>query len=175
MTKIAELRPDDAALRIRIADQLVVDGQAEQAIDYYKAAFKKEPRLLASTSLIRIQTTLLEAGKAELLLELLESVDVSSIAPLFVSRAIDALPLDPKISERVVALFRKVWAAFPQDRAYILSYVRRDDVWKIPEMYDYAREACIPRDSVSTGVTAWQPFNSVSVQPSSAHKRAGFV
>ena len=166
LTKIAELRPEDAALRIRIADQLVRDGQAERAIEYYKAAFKKEPRLLASTSLIRIQTTLLEAGKAELLLELLESVDVSSIAPLFVSRAIDALPSDPKISERVVALFRKTWAAFPQDHAYILSYVRTDDIWQIPEMYNYAREACIPKDNVSADSMTWATFNPMSVQPS---------
>ena len=28
----------------------------------------------------------------------------------------------------------------------LLSYVKRDDVWQMPEMYDYAREAIIPKD-----------------------------
>ena len=42
-------------------------------------------------------------------------------------------------------LFRKAWEAFPDDRSYMFGYVRDDEIWQMPEMYDYAREALIPK------------------------------
>ncbi len=72
--------------------------------------------------------------------------------------------MDSKFSDRVIALFRKAWAAFPQQRYSLIAYVKRDDVWQMPEIYDYAREAIIPRDGGSVAVAPWTPFVPLRIQ-----------
>ncbi len=54
----------------------------------------------------------------------MEAIDLSSVSARLVSRLIESLPIDPKLSDRVISLFRKAWAAFPQQR-YALIYVRQ--------------------------------------------------
>ena len=51
LTTISQLRPDDANLRLRVAEQMLRDGQASEAIVHFKAAFKKNPSLLSRVSL----------------------------------------------------------------------------------------------------------------------------
>ena len=85
---ISRLRPDDASLRLRVGEQMMRDGQATEAIVHFKAAFKKDPSLLTRASLLQIQTALLNAGKADELLELLEAIDLRPLPPSFVSRLI---------------------------------------------------------------------------------------
>ena len=48
MGRIAELRPDDAELRIRLALQLAGSGDHARALDHYKAAFEKNPGISAN-------------------------------------------------------------------------------------------------------------------------------
>ena len=58
----------------------------------------------------------------------------------------------------MVALFRKTWATSPREHSTLLSYVKRDDVWQMPEMYDYARDVIIPKDRAIAGNPPWLPF-----------------
>ena len=167
---ISRLRPDDASLRLRVGEQMMRDGQATEAIVQFKAAFKKDPSLLTRASLLQIQTALLNAGKADGLLELLEAVDLRNLAAPLLSRLIESLPLDARLGDRVVSLFRRAWAAFPQQRFYFIAYVKRDDVWQMPEIYDYAREAIIPRDRSSAASAPWIPFVPQSVVASQRAK-----
>ena len=37
----------------------------------------------------------------------------------------------------MISLYRKAWAAFPQDHYYFITYVKRDEIWQMPEIYDY--------------------------------------
>ena len=50
---ISRLRPDDASLRLRVAEQMMRDGQATEALVHFKAAFKKDPSLLTRASLLQ--------------------------------------------------------------------------------------------------------------------------
>jgi len=61
-----------------------------------------------------------------------------------VERLVSDLVRDAQTRERGMRLFRKVWLAFPQQRAELIGNFGSDDLWKLPEIYDYAREALIP-------------------------------
>ena len=69
--KISELRPDDTALRLQVALKLARSGKIEPALEQYEAAIKKDPAI-AARSLAQFETTLLQAGRADALVSLLE-------------------------------------------------------------------------------------------------------
>jgi tetratricopeptide (TPR) repeat protein len=160
LAKIAELRPDDAALRFQIANQLVQDGQAAEAIAHYKAALKKDPGLFGR-SYWEIQRTFQQANKSEELADLLEEIDIRALGQsYYVTNLIQELISDDKTRERAMALFRKAWAAFPNDRSNLISSLYRDEMWHAPEMYDYARQALIPEDGVLPPYGQWNVFSN---------------
>ena len=51
-----------------------------------------------------------------------------------------------KGKELALKLFRKAWEAFPQNRANLLSRIRSEELWQLPEIYQFAKEAVIPRE-----------------------------
>lgn len=158
--RLAALRPDDVGLRIQVANQLARSGQTALALTEYKSAFRRDP-LLASRSFSQIENILLQAGKTAELLQLLDEIDLNSLGSgLSLSMLIQSLPEIPELAERVRSVYRKAWAAFPeQARVQLLVYVWRDDVWQMPQMYDHAREAIIPKTPPQPGsLIRWYPF-----------------
>ena len=79
LARIVELRPEDVDLRLRVAGQLVQDGQAAAAIEQYRSILKKDPSLLARISWVQLQTAFRQAGKSAELLQLFEESDLRSI------------------------------------------------------------------------------------------------
>ena len=82
----------------------------------------------------------------------------STISPGSVDRIIVDIPDDADGNQRVAAFFRKAWAAFPEGRNLLLNYARRDSIWQMSEIYDYAREAIIPRKPSPASIVDWYPF-----------------
>ncbi len=159
LLRIVALRPDDFDLRLRVAGQMLDDGQPDAAIEQYRSVFKKDPSLLGRTSIIQLQNAFRQAGKSAELLQLLEESDLRSIgAPRTITRIIDEVPDDARTNERVVSLFRKAWADFPDGHALLITSVRRDAVWQMSESYDYAREAIIPRSPSPASLMHWYSF-----------------
>ena len=74
--RLAELRPDDTALRLQVANQLARSGQTALALTDYKSAFKSDP-LLASRSFSQIENILLQAGRTAELIQLLDEIDLN--------------------------------------------------------------------------------------------------
>jgi tetratricopeptide (TPR) repeat protein len=159
LARIVELRPEDVDLRLRVASQLVQDGQADAAIEQYRSVFKKDPSQLGRISWVQLQTAFRQAGKSAELLQLFEESDLrSTISPRSFDRIIVDVPDDASGNERVVSFFRKVWAAFPEGRTELLTYARREAIWQMSEIYDYAREAMIPRSPSPASTLHWYPF-----------------
>ena len=75
LIKVAELRPDDAALRLQVGSQLLQEGQAEAAIVHFKAALKKDPAV-TMRSYYQIQNAFQQAKKIDELLDILEQADL---------------------------------------------------------------------------------------------------
>ena len=162
LAKLAELRPDDTGLRIQVANQLARSGQNALAMAFFKTAFKKDPAQIGR-AFAQIQTMLLQAGQAKELVQLLVEIDLRSIGNgLTLGRLIQELPQSSELTEPVRSLYRKTWNAFPDQRVQLLVYVPRDDVWQMPEMFDYLREALIPNKLVQVApAIPWYPFMPV--------------
>jgi len=159
LATIVELRPDDSALRVQIAAQLMQEGQAAAAIEHYKAILKKEPARLAN-SFYQVQNAFQQAKKLDELVGLLEQMDLRQFGQSFyVFNLLSNLFYDETIKNRAMPLLRKAWDAFPSERSYMLSYLRRDELWQMPEMYDYMHESIIPKKATFAPANQWNAFS----------------
>ncbi|MFI5456257.1 MAG: DUF1583 domain-containing protein [Isosphaerales bacterium] len=161
LAKIVALRPDDTGLRLQIAQQLVQEGQAAEAIEHYKVILKKDPASLAR-NFYQVQNAFQQARKTDEMLDLLEQIDLRQLGQSYmVFNLIGNLFYDDKMRDRAVNLFKKAWEAFPDDRSNMLSYIRHDDVWRLPEMYDYAREMLIPKPATFVPAAQWNAVSQI--------------
>ena len=162
LSKIVELRPDDANLRFQVANQLVQDGQAAEAIPHFKAALKKNPGLLGN-SFYEVQNAFRQANKTDELALLINEIDIRSMGqPYYVTNLIQNMMYDDKMHDKVMPLFRKAWEAFPQQRMELIAYIRRDEFWQLPETYEYARQALLPDPSTFAAGNQWYAFQAIS-------------
>ena len=161
--RIARLRPDDAKLRMQVAAQLSQAGAAAESLDHYRAALKKDPSLFAA-QYSSIQRAFQQAGKADELVKLYEAMDFKSFQsnPYIITNTIQNLMQTPKTRDQGMALLRKAWKDMPDSRPTLLSTLYDESVWKLPEIYDYAREAIIPRPGKPI-VNAWAGLDSVTI------------
>ena len=79
MARIVELKPDDADLRLRLAIHLAAGGDTAAASAHYKAVFEKNPELAADVVFPVVQS-FERAGKTAELIELLNGLDVKTLA-----------------------------------------------------------------------------------------------
>ena len=160
---MARLRPDDAKLRLQIASELIQAGDAEAAVEHYKAGLKKEPSLLG-TNFYEIQQAFQQANKFDDLVLVIEQVDIRSIGQVYyLARIIQTVLRDKTKRDRGMALFAKAWKAYPGQRDYLFMYINDEEVWQFPEMYDYIREAALPdegRKSVAPWMGIGDPLRS---------------
>ena len=161
LAKIVALRPDDANLRYQIAQQLVQEGQAALAIDHYKIILKRDPSLVGR-NFYQVQTAFQQTKKMDELMSLLEEIDLRQLGQsYYVCNLISNMFNDEKLRDRVLSLFKKAWAAFPEERSYMLQYIRGNELWQMPEMYDYARDVMIPKPATFLPGTQWSAFAQV--------------
>ncbi len=159
--RMAKLRPDDARLRFQIAMQIHRNGAAAESLGHFEAALKKEPSLFAN-SYWQVQQAYQAAGKTDDLVKLYEAMDFKTFQsnPYIIQNTISQLFQDDKTRPQGLALFRKAWKDMPDSRAGLLSGIYNDDVWKLPEIYDYAREAIIPPANKPI-VDAWSGLDQI--------------
>ena len=161
LAKIVALRPDDTQLRYQIAQQLVQEGQAALALDHYKIILKRDPSLVGR-NFYQVQSAFQQAKKTDELLSLLEDIDLRQLGQsYYVCNLISNMFNDEKLRDRMLSLFKKAWAAFPEERSYMLQYIRGNDFWQMPEMYDYARDVIIPKPTTFMPATQWTAFAQV--------------
>jgi tetratricopeptide (TPR) repeat protein len=159
--RIVELRPDDSSLRIQVAAQLMQEGQAAAAIEHYKAILKKDPALLAN-NFYQVQNAFQQVRKLDELVGLLEQIDLRQFGQsYYVYNLISNLFYDETIKNRAMPLLKKAWDAFPQDRSYMLNYLRRDELWQLPDMYEYMHELIIPKKATFAPVNQWNAFGQM--------------
>jgi tetratricopeptide (TPR) repeat protein len=161
LIKVAELRPDDANLRLQVGNQLLQEGQAEAALPHFKAAFQKDPSV-TMRSYYQIERAFQQARKTDELLEMLETMDIRRMGrSYYVMNTVQNLLNDESMRGRIMKLFRKAWEAFPQERSNLLAYIHRDDIWQMPEMYDYALGALIPEPASYSPYQQWYAFQRI--------------
>src|SRR5204863_349181 len=52
------------------------------------------------------------------------------------------------------------WKEFPEQRAELVGRLWNDEIWRMPEMYDYARQAVLPAEG-DARVDAWAAVSNI--------------
>ncbi len=109
----------------------------------------------SARAIYEIQQAFQQAGKFDDLVKIVEESDIRAIGQVYyVARIIQAVLQDKAKRDRGLALFAKAWKAFPGQRENLFYYVSSEEVWQLPEMYDYLREVVIPAEGRKS-VPAW--------------------
>lgn len=160
--KYAETKGDDPQFRYQLAMRLVQSGKHKESLEHFKAALKKEPRLLRN-SYWEIQNAFENADKLDDLANLYEEIDLKSFRQSVyeLTNLISNMSRRDKTKDRSVALFKKAWQELPDQRSQLLSSLNSDVFWKLPEIYDYARQGIIPTESSLQQTGRWAGFGNI--------------
>jgi tetratricopeptide (TPR) repeat protein len=143
--KIVELKPDDGKLRFFAAQQLQQLGDNAAAIEQYKVGIRKEPALFGYRYW-EVQQLFSQANKFEELTKLMDEIDLRKLSNAWtVIEMTQPLLQEERTRPMGLSLFRKCWKAFPEYRSYLLSNITNDQIWRLPEIFDYAKQAVIPK------------------------------
>jgi tetratricopeptide (TPR) repeat protein len=160
LLKMADLKPNDGKMRYQAAEQLQRMGERDAALEQYKLAIKLEPGVF-SNNYWGIQQLFTQANKFEELIQVLDEVDLRKLGSYWtITEPIQALLQQDKGKELGLKLFRKAWEAFPQYRGYILGRLYNEELWRLPEIYTFAKEAVIPRED--SEADPWQAVTDIS-------------
>lgn len=160
--KYAETKGDDPQFRYQLAMQLVRDGKHKESLEHFKAAIKKEPRLIRN-SYWEIQNAFENADKLDELATLYEELDLKTFRqnPYELTNLISNMSRRDKTKDRSIVLFKKAWVELPDQRAQLLSNMNSDVFWNMPEIYDYARQGIIPTETSVRQGGRWTGFGNI--------------
>src|SRR5207248_3657705 len=162
--KIISLRPDDADLRFRYAQELYRRGKLNEACDEYVAVIKKQPRLLGNRYWEVVQA-FQRAKKEADLARALGEIDLKALGqPYMVTNLLSNLMQTDSGRVAGMVLFKKAWEAFPSQRGELMSNLYDSATWKLPEVLEYGRQSLLPsseavRQSRWYGITGLMSFD----------------
>ena len=155
LASMIALRPDDNGLAApgRAAARAGKPGRRGRRALQGDAPERAGRRFLATSTRFK---TFQQAGKTEELLTLLEQMDFRQFGqPAYVFNMISNLSNDKAFRGRAASFMKKAWEAFPDDRSQLLQMLPRLELWQLPEMEGYLREALIPNPATFQPLTQW--------------------
>lgn len=140
------LKPDDTLWRYQIASDMADTGDHSGAADQYLAVFRQDPSLMGRNDSYQVQRTFQQAKRLAELAELMSESDLSKLQrPYVVTNLVQQMAsTDGQWQAQAVALIRKAWKTFPDQRELIVGNIYREELWKLPEMVDFIGEVIIP-------------------------------
>jgi tetratricopeptide (TPR) repeat protein len=160
--KFVETKGDDPQFRYQLGLQLMRAGKHKESVEHFKAALTKDPRLMRNSSW-EIINAFENADKMDELASIFEQIDLSHFRQNSheLANLIGNLSRREKSKERAMTLFKKAWKALPDERSSLLSSMHNDQFWKMPEVYEYAREGIIPTESSLRRSGSWTGFGNI--------------
>ena len=160
--KIAETKQDDPQFRYNLGLQLMNQGKFKEAVDHFKVALKKEPRLMLNNSW-QIVNAFQNADKFEDLSELFVEADLKVFRqnPWELTNIINNLSNRDKSKESAIKIFKRAWKQIPDQRQQLLQSTNNDAFWQMPEIYDYARQGLIPTETSVMQNNGWPGFGQI--------------
>lgn len=160
--RYAETKGDDPQFRYQLGMKLMQAGKHKESLEHFKVALKKEPRLLRN-SYWEIQNAFENADKLDDLAALYEEIDLKSFRqnPYELTNLISNMSRREKTKNRSITLFKKAWQDLPDQRSQLLSNLNGDVFWKMPEIYDYARQGIIPTETSLRQTGNWAGFGNI--------------
>jgi tetratricopeptide (TPR) repeat protein len=141
--RLIALKPDDAQLRYRYAQDLYRQRKMPEACEQYKIVLQKQPQLIAQRY-FEVTQAFQQARKDAELVEVLSQIDLKAMGQSsMVTNMLSTMLRSPQGRTAGMVLFKKAWEAFPADRIRLIGYLN-DELWKQPEVLDYAKQALRP-------------------------------
>lgn len=149
--KIVEARPDDAQLRYRFAQQLQGLQKHTEACDEFLAALKLQPRLF-SNDYYEVTQAFRQAKRLPDLTKFLEGIDLRRLGQAYVvTNLIQNAANDKEQRPAVMALFKKAWEQFPDQRQYLMTSFYNEEAWDSPDIMNYGKEMLLPTAAMTRG------------------------
>ncbi len=160
--KIAETKQDDPQFRFNLGQQLMNQGKHKEAVEHFKVALKKDPKL-ARSNFYEIINSFQNADKLNELASVLEDFDFKMFRqnPWELTNMISNLSYQEKSKTQAIALFKRAWKELPDQRQQLLSSLNNDIFWQMPEIYDYARQGIIPTETSILQNAGWPGFGQI--------------
>ncbi|AMV19156.1 DUF1583 domain-containing protein [Planctomyces sp. SH-PL14] len=159
--KIVEARPDDAVLRYRFAQQLQGSQKFSEACDEFLAALKLQPQLL-SNDYYEVTRAFQSAKRLPDLTKFLEGIDLRRLGQSYVvSNLLQNAMNNKEQRPAVMALFKKAWEQFPEQRQYFMTSFYNEEAWDSPEIVAYGKEMLLPTSALTKG-NPWYGINQVN-------------
>jgi hypothetical protein len=160
LRRMAELRPDDMNLLLQVGRRIEATGKPADALDLYATIAAKDPALFARYQQ-HICQAFQQARKLDVLAGLVDQIDLKRIdSQNLLHFAMHVLFQDEKQHDAAVGLFRRIWTALPEQRARLLASTDDDTVLMLPEVYEFSRDAILPRQAAELG-DPWSGFDQV--------------
>ena len=155
--KVAKLKPDDPKSLLQIGKQLQDAGKNDEAIEKYLLVIKKQPMLMLN-NFYNYRRIFENAKRMPDLANALMESDFKKMRNSYWEILNVSETLMNKVETRAkgLALFKKTWEAFPDNRAYLIGNIDNAEVWKLPVMFEYAREGLIPKNKRAVTNNAWR-------------------
>src|SRR5262249_42947428 len=100
--------------------------------------------------------------KMDELVQLFDEIDMKALGNYnTVANLIQNLVQNPKTIDQAIALLRKAWKAFPNERSYLATRLYSDEIWKRAELYDFAREAVVP-SATTPLISPWHGLDQIN-------------
>ncbi len=159
--RLAKLKAEDPRALFQIAIDLSRAGASNEALELYRTSLKKDPSLFAN-QYYEVQRAFQQAGKTDELIKLYDSMDFKTFRnnPYVIQNTINELMQNEKTRDQAMVLFRKAWKELPQVRTQLIGNLYNDEFWKVAEIFDYAREAVIPKPGAAIN-DAWAGLEEI--------------
>src|SRR5438105_4007290 len=103
----------------------------------------------------------MQANPCEELGKLCDEIDLKKVGYYYYAiEPINGLLQNDKTRDLGLKLFKKAWEAFPSQRGYLLGQFYDPGIWRLPEIYTYAKQAVIPRED--SEIDPWQSASEIS-------------
>ena len=160
--KIAETKQDDPQFRFSLGQQLMNQGKHKEAVEHFKVALKKDPKL-ARNNFYQIINSFQNADKLNDLASVIDEMDFKMFRqnPWELTNMISNLSYQEKSKDQAIALFKRAWKDLPDQRQQLLSNLNNDIFWQMPEIYDYARQGIIPTETSVLQNAGWPGFGQI--------------
>ena len=160
--KIAETKQDDPQFRFNLGQQLMNQGKHKEAVEHFKVALKKDPKL-ARNNFYQIINSFQQADKLNDLAGVIDEMDFKMFRqnPWELTNMISNLSYQEKSKNQAIALFKRAWKELPDQRQQLLSNLNNDIFWQMPEIYDYARQGIIPTETSVLQNAGWPGFGQI--------------
>ncbi|MES2790676.1 MAG: tetratricopeptide repeat protein [Planctomycetota bacterium] len=146
--QLAKWNIGDPTARWNIGMQYLANGSDEQGIAILTAVIKQNPSLL-QRRLPDLDDLLRSPARKLLLAKMLDGVDLHLVGnSAVITDLASSLTSIPETYDAGLALFKRAWITYPENRPQMLSLIRSKQAWKTPEFLELARQTIIPQSGV---------------------------